>query len=171
MSSPRTIVLVADVATPESFAPFGAMPADEGTEHDVADVEFAWGDGAVNYIGHARDEVEAGPIGLRCRLLNRHDTHTQTLVPVDADAIVVVAPAEARFDDAADLATVRAFRLDRGTCIHLWRGTWHWGPYPVDAPAVRLLNVQGRGYPRDNAVARLDERFGVTVEVDARGGA
>lgn len=165
MSLPRTIVLVADIVTPDAFAPFGAMPADEGSAHDVAEAVFERDDGAVNYIGHRRDEVDVGPRGLRCVLLNRHDTHTQTLMPVDTDAVVVVAPSEVRFEVEADLATVRAFRVDRGTCIHLWRGTWHWGPYPATAASVRLLNVQGRGYPDDNAVARLDDRFGVVFEV------
>jgi ureidoglycolate hydrolase len=163
MSAPRTIVLVAEELTPERFRPFGALPADEGTAHDLADVVFEWDDGAVNYIGHTRDEVDAGEGGLRGVLLNRHDTHTQTLMPVDTDAVVVVAPAEARFEDEADLATLQAFRIDRGTCIHLWRGTWHWGPYPVAAPSVRLLNVQGRGYPRDNTVAHLDVVFEVAL--------
>src|SRR3954462_7534626 len=146
MPSLRTIVLTAEELTPSAFAPFGALPTDEGTEHDVAETEFLWNDGSVNYISHTRDEVEAGARGLYCTLLNRHDTHTQTLMPVDHDASIVVAAASVSVDDGAELATVRAFRLPVGRCVHLWRGTWHWGPYPVTAASVRLLNVQGRGY-------------------------
>ena len=166
MPSLRTIVLTAEPVTPAGFAPFGALPADEGTEHDVAEAEFLWNDGSVNYISHTRDEVPEGSVGLRCTLLNRHDTHTQTLMPVDGDAMIVVAPASVSFDDEADLESVRAFRVPVGCCVHLWRGTWHWGPYPVTAPSVRLLNVQGRGYPRDNGVVSLDERYGASFEVD-----
>jgi ureidoglycolate hydrolase len=167
MPSVRTIVLRARPLTPAEFEPFGALPSDEGSEHDVAEAEFRWNDGCVNYIGHALDEVEHGAIGLRCALLNRHDTHTQTLLPVDVDALVVVAPASVSFDDRDGLDEVRAFLVPRGRCIHLWRGTWHWGPYPVAAESVRLLNVQGRGYVRDNAVVELDRRHAVVFEVDA----
>jgi ureidoglycolate hydrolase len=167
MPSLRTIVLNAPLVTAERFAPFGALPSDEGSATDRADTEFLWNDGCVNYISHDRDEVCIGGIGLRCTLLNRHDTHTQTLMPVDTDAIIVVAPASVGFGDDRDLDTVQAFRVARYQCVHLWRGTWHWGPYPTDARSVRLLNVQGRGYPRDNTVVRIDERHGVDFEVDA----
>jgi ureidoglycolate hydrolase len=167
MPSPRPIVLTAEPLTPDSWSPFGALPADEGSEHDVADIEFLWNDGCVNYISHTRDEVDEGELGLRCLLLNRHDTHTQTLMPVDNDALIVVAPASASFGNEAELDEVRAFRVPVGRCVHLWRGTWHWGPYPDAAASVRLLNVQGRGYPRDNGIARFDVLHDVVFEVSA----
>jgi ureidoglycolate hydrolase len=166
--SSRTIVLAAQALTPESFMPFGAVPSDEGTEHDVADVEFLWADGHVNYIGHRRDEVPAGVVGLRCELLNRHDTHTQTLMPMDGEAVIVVAPAAVDFTEPAHLDTVRAFHVGRGQCLHLWRGTWHWGPFPVADESLRLLNVQGRRYAEDNGVAELARDCGIVFEVDAR---
>ena len=110
-------------------------------------MRFEWNDGHVNVIGHTADEVDVGEIGLRCELLNRHDTHTQTLMPLDVPAIIVVAPARAHFSDSADLDAVRAFRLEPLDAVHLWVGTWHWGPYPAAGPSVRLFNVQGHGYP------------------------
>jgi ureidoglycolate hydrolase len=167
MSSPRTIVLNTEPVTPETFAPFGAVPSDEGSATDLAETEFLWNDGCVNYISHDRNEVVDDAVGLHCTLLNRHDTHTQTLMPVDTAAVVVVAAASLDFTDDRDLDAVKAFRLDRLQCVHLWRGTWHWGPYPAGARSVRLLNVQGRGYPRDNLVVKLDELHGVEFAVDA----
>ena len=157
MPSLRTIVLNAQVVTPESFAPFGAVPSDEGSATDRAEAEFLWNDGCVNFISHDRAEVTEGDIGLRCTLLNRHDTHTQTLMPMDTDAVIVVAAASVDFANDQDLDEVQAFRLRRYQCVHLWRGTWHWGPYPIGSRSVRLLNVQGRGYPRDNGVVQFDD--------------
>ncbi len=103
MPSLRTIVLVAESLTPAAWEPFGALPDDEGSEHDVAEAEFLWDDGCVNYISHTADEVEESVVGLRCTLVNRHDTHTQTLMPVDNDAVIVVAPASVSFDVETDL--------------------------------------------------------------------
>ena len=81
--------------TPESWAPFGRIPSDEGTEHDDADLEFLLNDGHANFIAHDNGEIQFSERGgALCELLNRHDTHTQTLMPVDVEAYVVVAPAE-----------------------------------------------------------------------------
>jgi ureidoglycolate hydrolase len=87
--------------------------------------------------------------------LNRHDTHTQTLMPMTADAYVVVAPAVIDFSAVAHLETVRAFRLSQHAVVHLARGTWHWGPYPIGADELSIFNIHGRGYANDNAIAYL----------------
>src|SRR5205807_392022 len=127
----RTITLEPLAATIETFAPYGVLPPDEGDGNPTADLEFTLNDGWVNYIAHSLDEIELRDGRLRCELLNRHDTHTQTLMPMNADAVVVVAPAAVDFSKSEQFDTVRAFALPRHTCAHLHRGTWHWGPYPV----------------------------------------
>ncbi len=153
--------------THESWAPFGSIPTDEGSEHDRSDLEFLWDDGHVNFIGHTNDEISFTDDGAaRCELLNRHDTHTQTLMPFDADAYVVVAPASADFDQPACGDTIRAFALPQHSVVHLARGTWHWGPYPLTAARVRIFNIQGRGYSDDNGIAWLARDHGLIVEVD-----
>jgi ureidoglycolate hydrolase len=153
--------------THDSWAPFGTIPSDEGTEHDRADLEFLWDDGHVNFISHTNDEISFADDGAaRCELLNRHDTHTQTLMPVDADAYVVVAPASFDFGDPSDADGIRAFVLPQYSVVNLARGTWHWGPYPLTADRVRVFNIQGRGYPDDNGIAWLARDHRVLVEVD-----
>jgi ureidoglycolate hydrolase len=152
--------------TPETWRPFGSLPSDEGSPDDTADLEFLWGDGHVNFIAHAYDEIAHAADGAaRCDLLNRHDTHTQTLMPMDAASVVVVAPADVDFATPSDLDTVRAFRLEPLQCVHLARGTWHWGPFPVGPGTVRCFNVQGRGYARDNGIAWLGRDHDVVFEV------
>lgn len=163
----RTIELRTEPVTPESFAPFGVMPPDEGDGQPTADLEFLRADGWVNYISHSLDEIEVRDDRLRCELVNRHDTHTQTLMPMTGDSIVVVAPAAIDFSEPGHLDTVRAFVLPRYTCVHLHRGTWHWGPYPLGAHEVRIFNIQGRGYPTDNGVASFSDDLGVIFEVIA----
>jgi ureidoglycolate hydrolase len=163
---PRTLPLALGELTAAAFEPFGHLPDDEGAPGDRADLEYLWGDAHLNFIGHAGDEIIWGARGALCELLNRHDTHTQVLMPVDADAFVVVAPAAVDFSEPAHLATARAFRVRRYQCFALHRGTWHWGPYPVDrGGSVRLLNVQGRRYREDNGIAWLARDRGVVFEV------
>lgn len=159
--------LVPEALTDEGFSLYGVLPGDEGGPGPIAELEFTREDGWVNFIAHDASEVEHGAAGPRCDHLNRHDTHTQTLMPMDADAVLVVAPPTVGLLDAADLDLVRAFAVGRHQVVHLHRGTWHWGPYPLDAPSVRLLNVQGRGWPDDNTVVDLVDRFGMLFEVRA----
>ena len=161
----RTIDLDAPTPTRESFAPYGVLPPDEGDGQPTADLEFLLNDGWVNYIAHSLDEITVRDGHLQCDVLNRHDTHTQTLMPMSGDAVVVVAPPDVDFSEPGHVATVKAFLLPRNTCVHLHRGTWHWGPYPVSSSDVRVFNIQGRGYPNDNAVARLADDLGVIFEV------
>ena len=161
----RSVRLEPIVATRESFAAYGVLPPDEGDGQTTADLEFLRNDGWVNYIGHSLDEIEVRDGLLRCELLNRHDTHTQTLMPMSGDALVVVAPADADFSQPEHFAAVRAFALPRHTCVHLHRGTWHWGPYPVGTDFVRIFNIQGRGYPTDNGVVELARDHDTVFEV------
>lgn len=161
----RTVLLDPIAVTVESFAPYGVIPPVEGDGNPIADLEFTLDDGWVNFISHSRAEIEVRAGRLVCELLNRHDTHTQTLMPMDADAIAVVAPPGADFSDPAHFDAVRAFMLPAHTCVHLHRGTWHWGPYPVGADSVRIFNIQGRGYVNDNGIVRLARDHDITYEI------
>jgi ureidoglycolate hydrolase len=161
----RIVPLHAGLVTADAFAPFGVLPPDEGDGHATADLEFLENDGWVNYIGHSIAEIAVVDGAMRCELLNRHDTHTQTLMPVSGPAVIVVAPAAVDFSAPAHFDTVRAFVVPRHGCVHLHRGTWHWGPYPLGADEVRVFNVQGRGYPHDNGVVQFAHDHGFAYDV------
>ena len=66
----------------------------------------------------------------------------------------------------ADAGAIRAFLLEPLSSVVLHRGTWHWGPFPVDAESVTLFNVQGRRYVEDNDRADL-AALGAPVDVRA----
>jgi Ureidoglycolate lyase len=162
----QLITLPVVAVTREDFARFGVLPPDEGDGRPTADLEFLHDDGWVNYIGHALDEIDVAGGRYRCEVLNRHDTHTQTLMPTSGPAVIVVAPAEVDFSEPAHYDTVTAFLVPRHGCVHLRRGTWHWGPYPVGAPSVRIFNIQGRGYPQDNTTVNFVDDHDLAYEID-----
>jgi ureidoglycolate hydrolase len=149
----------------EAWAPFGWLPvADTDPRDGEHRLSFAWDDVHVNLIGHARAEVPETGDGLRCQMLFRHDTHTQTVMSLDVPAVIAVAPATRDFSAAADVDSIRVFRLEPLQPVVLHKGTWHWGPFPVDAESVRLFNVQGLRYAEDNACVDLASR-GLDVDV------
>ena len=80
----------------------------------------------------------------------------------------MVAPAAVDFADAADFDTVRGVRHPAVRLCASRRGTWHWGPYPVGAPHVRIFNIQGRGYPDDNGVAHFVRDHGLAYVVKTK---
>ncbi|MGQ0825717.1 MAG: ureidoglycolate lyase [Actinomycetota bacterium] len=161
----RTVSLVAASLTAHAFAPFGVLVPDEGDGSPTADLEFLSNDGWANYITHSLAEIPVVDGALHCELVNRHDTHTQTLMPTTGAAVIVVAPAAIDFSGPSDLDTVRAFLVPQYGCVHLFRGTWHWGPYPVGADELRMFNIQGRGYPHDNGIAWFARDHGMVFAV------
>jgi ureidoglycolate hydrolase len=146
----RTIAVKAEGLTVEGWEPFGQIPVDETDPVDPVHMEFKLADPHCNFIFHSFDEVA---------------TATQTLMPMNCDAVLVVAPASVDFSSPEHLESVRAFVLRRHEICNLAIGTWHWGPFPIGPGHVRLLNVQGKGFPNDNLVARLDDGLGALVEV------
>jgi hypothetical protein len=158
--------LTAGMLTATEWAPFGWLPV---ADTDAADAgfayEFAWGDPHVNVISHTADEVEHTDRGLVCDRFYRHDSHTQVLLPLDVPSVVAVAPAAVEFTTPADLDTVRAFALAPLDGFTLFRGTWHWGPFPVGDAPVHLWNVQGKRYAEDNRCAELPALLATTLEI------
>lgn len=166
MGDVRTIPLATSPISENAWAPFGWLPVDDTDPRDATlTYEFAWGDAHVNVIGHAFDEVEHTERGTVCRWFYRHDTHTQVLMALNVDSVVAVAPPGVDFSDPADLELVRAFRLRPLESLVLFRGTWHWGPFPLGDEPVRLFNVQGKRYAEDNARVDLPQRAGAQFEV------
>jgi ureidoglycolate hydrolase len=160
---PRTIE--ASSLTPEGWSPFGWVPVPDTDPGDgLRTLEFQWADPHVNIIGHARDEVPELPDGLRCMMLYRHATHTQVLMPIDHRCVIAVAPSGLTFDSEDAVSRVQAFVIEPLESIVLDRGTWHWGPFPTEAPMVHLFNVQGLRYAEDNEMVDLTERA-VAVDV------
>jgi ureidoglycolate hydrolase len=166
VDKPRVVTIEAQPLTAAAWEPFGWLPVADTDPRDAEqELEFSWSDPHVNVIAHTFDEIEHTDDGAVCTVMFRHDTHTQTLMTLDCPAIVVVAPATVDFSEPAHLDTVRAFRLEVQDALVLARGTWHWGPFPVDAPVVNLFNVQGRRYAEDNASVSLPERQQAVIAV------
>ena len=141
------VVIEVQKLDPDAFAPFGWLPVYEGDAADERQqLAFEWADAHLNYIAHSPDELVRAPEGAVVERLYRHPTHTQALMPVNAHAVLVVAPPSTNVDPRS----LRGFLLHPLDVFVLHQGTWHWGPFPVGTEPVRLLNLQGRRYQEDN---------------------
>ena len=166
MSGSKARVISARPLTAEDWAPFGWLPvADTDPRDREFTYEFTLGDPHVNVIAHSSDEVDRVGGRLVCERLYRHDTHTQTLLALDAVSVIVVAPAATTFGSRGDLDEVRAFVVRPLDGFALARGTWHWGPFPISHTPVHLWNVQGKRYAEDNRCADLGELLQTNFEI------
>lgn len=148
--------VTAEPLTATTWSPFGWLPvADTDPLDGRGQLSFEWGDPHLNVIAHGAEEVERRNGALLCSAMYRHDSHSQALLVLDARAVVAVGRREQRFHSAADAASIRAFMLEPLDAFVLHPGTWHWGPFPVDADRVHLYNVQGRRYLEDNTMVDL----------------
>ena len=148
--------LSAESLTPERWAPFGWLPVRDTDPRDgQSRLEFAWNDVHLNVIAHFADEIPHTDGGLVCQTLFRHLTHTQAIMVLDNDAVMVVAAPGTRLASPDDLSALHAFHLKAKDAFVLHRGTWHWGPFPVTADEVTLYNVQGLRYAEDNECCDL----------------
>jgi ureidoglycolate hydrolase len=149
-----------------AWAPFGWLPvADTDPSDGSSTLHFEWGDPHLNVIAHTPDEVEQTERGLVCEGLYRHTTHTQALMPINCEAVLAVAAPGTDFVSPGSVDAIRAFRVQPLDVFVLERSTWHWGPFPIGADPVRLLNVQGRRYAEDNQYADLAALSGAVLEV------
>jgi ureidoglycolate hydrolase len=147
------------------WAPFGWIPVDDVDPTDGAKrLSYDGGDPHLNVIAHDLAEIEALDGAVRCTELFRHARHTQALLVLNCNAVIAVAPAGTTFSGPDDARHVQAFVLRPLDYFVLERGTWHWGPFPYDAPSVRLWNLQALGYIEDNDRADL-AACGATVDV------
>jgi ureidoglycolate hydrolase len=157
--------LIAQPITEAEWKPFGWLPRADTDPADGTDrLHYEWDDEHLNLIHHRRDEVPATSDGLVCEMLFRHQTHTQALLVLNCDAVVVVAEPGTDLSAPADADRLSAFLLRPHDSLVLHRGTWHWGPFPVSEPRVDLFNVQGLRYADDNEELNIAE-LGFPTEV------
>ena len=154
MSEEKTFTVRAEPLTATAFAPFGQVVGQAQCRMELRQGE----EFHLNVLSYDHRPVLVDH-------LNRHHKATQALVPLNGKpAVIVVAPPEATFREAADLEKLRAFVMDGSAGINLALGVWHEGPFAL-ADHVDLVNVQGRHVEDDNEVAYLGRDLGVVVEV------
>ena len=102
------------------------------------------------------DEVEHTDAGLVCDRFYRHDTHTAGPAPARRGLGDRGRAAGVDFSTPLPTSTPSApLRLPPLAGFALYRGTWHWGPFPLGDASVHLWNVQGKRYAEDNVCADL----------------
>jgi ureidoglycolate lyase len=151
----RTICLIVQPMTPETFAPYGEMINDRGH------VELDLNGGRASVVAQT---VESRP--LTFDFLGRHESTEQFFAPLGgAKSIIAVAPPCANGGSLPDINRMGAFLVD-GTCaFKLHRGAWHTSAFPLDQRATFLVLDREGTLEEDYDLRDLKTSLGVVVEI------
>jgi len=165
----RKKLAIFEAASPE-FARYGVRVSSKSKAPDAACPEFRWWAnlgwpemGGVPSVGLVES---TGKDLHESRVFERHAATSETLIPVDADVVLVVARSPAGGGTGVDPESVRAFRVRRGEAVILHSGTWHYAPL-TRAPRARTFVVFDRRTP-DADVHQVDSEadLGMTFAVN-----
>jgi ureidoglycolate hydrolase len=119
-------VLPLELATPESFAPYGQviLPAEDGLLYGPLDAQLDLSQGVPRFYA-----MRLTHRGMAFRRITRHRRVTQCLGAMMGYGwmIAVAAPDDGR--DTPNLETLRAFLVPGDRFVKLNAGAWHAGPY------------------------------------------
>ncbi len=149
----REIVLKARPLTPDAFAPYGRVIAEERLPMEQLDGRFT------------ANVAVLGPVPERMGGINRHMDHTQLFIPLrGAATLVVVAPRDVTID-RFDPDRIEAFVADGSFAYTFDAGTWHIEPKAIDPANNRVINVQTDVYRQYTELVRLEDSCGVRVKL------
>lgn len=125
MAITRSLQLVAEQITPESFQPFGQVvyPSVDGKAYDADDAQLVLNNGIPRfYLMRLRQR------GVKFHTITRHTQCTQCLGSLAGkEWLIAVAPPST--SNKPQLDQIVAFRVSGDCFIKLAVGTWHAGPY------------------------------------------
>lgn len=152
----------------QAFGRYGSMTDPKGEVFGQSPVQF-FRDMVPLAIAHPRSQpsfsvcrVERRPLIIDIAEIHNHTA--EGCLPLDADALVHVAPATP--NGVCPLDRFRVFRIPRGTFFTLNAGVWHHAPFVYgEAPALNMLVVlPERTYANDCVVVDFAENDRIAIK-------
>ncbi|GAH17901.1 unnamed protein product, partial [marine sediment metagenome] len=150
-----------------SFADYGYLISNENIEPKLEENAFTfWDDMAeMNIEGKTGFGIlEVNRRNKDFTNLERHIKTEEVFFAIDKDVIVLVGKATPN-QEVPEIETVKAFKLEKGKGIFLFKGTWHWLPYPLAEKARLLVVFQQGTVDHDLEIKDLKELKGVTFSI------
>lgn len=133
------MIIKTEVLNEKSFREYGQILSEKAGE-PMAD------DDIISYWGKVANikfdkNISTGVLFGHKRLmatknLERHIETPEVLVALSGDAVICVA-VPSKQEDEPD--KIKAFYIKQGDAISLYRGIWHWTPFPVDSEQCKFL--------------------------------
>jgi len=150
-----------------SFADYGYLISNENIEPKIKENTFTfWDDLAeMNIEGKTGFGIlEVNKRNKDFTNLERHVKTEEVFFAIDKDVVVLVGKATPN-QEVPEIETVKAFKLEMGKGIFLYKGTWHWLPYPLAEKARLLVVFQQGTVDYDLEIKDLKKLKGVTFSI------
>ena len=147
-----------------SFTDYGYLIGNENIEPKIKENTFTfWDDLAeMNIEGKTGFGIlEVNKRSKNFTNLERHAKTEEVFFAIDRDVVVLVGKASPN-QEVPEIETVKAFKLEKGKGIFLFKGTWHWLPYPLAEKARLLVIFQQGTVDYDLEIKDLKKLKGVT---------
>jgi len=151
----RSITLVVQPMTYETFAPYGEIIGERGQ------VALDLDGGAASVVAQT---VESRPFEFN--FLGRHQRTEQVFVPLgETRSIIAVAPPCENGSAAPNVERMAAFLIDGSHAFKLHRGAWHTSAFPLGECATFMVLDRENTLEEDYDLRDLTTTLGVVVEI------
>jgi len=154
--------------TDVSFADYGYLISNENIEPKMEENTFTfWDDLAeMNIEGKTGFSIlEVNKRNKEFTNLERHVKTEEVFFAIDKDVVVLVGKATPN-QEVPEIETVKAFKLENGKGVLLYKGTWHWLPYPLAEKARLLVVFQQGTVDYDLKIKNLKKLKGITFCIE-----
>ena len=147
-----------------SFTDYGYLIGNENIEPKIKENTFTFWDNLAEINIEGKTGLGILEVNKRSKNFTNLERHVKTeevFFAIDRDVVVLVGKASPN-QEVPDIETVKAFKLEKGKGIFLFKGTWHWLPYPLAEKARLLVIFQQGTVDYDLEIKDLKKLKGVT---------
>lgn len=150
--------------TNKNFADYGYLISNENIKPKMEENTFTFWDDLAEMNIEGKTGFGILEVNKRSKDFTNLERHVKTeeiFFAIDKDVIVLVGKATPN-QEVPEIETVKAFKLEKGKGVLLYKGTWHWLPYPLTKKARLLVVFQQGTADYDLEIKNLKKLKGIT---------
>ena len=147
-----------------SFTDYGYLIGNKNIEPKIKENTFTFWDNLAEMNIEGKTGFGILEVNKRSKNFTNLERHVKTeevFFAINRDVGVLVGKASPN-QEVPEIETVKAFKLEKGKGVLLYKGTWHWLPYPLAEKARLLVIFQQGTVDYDLEIKDLRKLKGVT---------
>ena len=147
-----------------SFTDYGYLIGNKNIEPKIKENTFTFWDNLAEMNIEGKTGFGILEVNKRSKNFTNLERHVKTeevFFAINRDVVVLVGKASPN-QEVPEIETVKAFKLEKGKGVFLYKGTWHWLPYPLAEKARLLVIFQQGTVDYDLEIKDLRKLKGVT---------
>jgi ureidoglycolate lyase len=168
----KTVEIKIQFLNKEGFSIFGDVIGLRDNKPDLENTDLAYWSNVSDIIV-TNDLARISLLDIKtvrpfiCSSLERHINCSETLIPLEGQAIEVFGlPEKSSGNDyKVEINSIKAFILDGTKGINIKKGVWHWLPFPISQRALFAVIFEKNTHINDIQVLDLIEKYDVELKL------